>query len=93
MNGRELVEWINDEDFGRKMAGAYLAGFLHGQVACESRVSEFLIPLNIHNDLSVADLIDFVINVARENPECLELDVGTFMYAVFEKKLTPGYGQ
>ena len=65
----------------------------YAQMSTGPRVSEFLIPLNIHNDLSVADLIDFVINVARENPECLELDVGTFMYAVFEKKLTPGYGQ
>ena len=88
MNGKELVDWIRDEDHGRRMAGVYLAGFLHGQIACEARVAEFSTILEIPYDFSASEIIELVLKVAHEDPDLLDLDIGTFMYAVFDKELS-----
>lgn len=85
MNGSTLLEWLNDENYGRRLAGVYLAGYMHGQVACESRVESFKVPLAIPPNLDVALLIDAVRIIANNKPELLSLDVATFMYAVFER--------
>ena len=84
MTGKELIDWLDDEQYGRKMAGSYLAGFIHGQVACESRATEFNLKLNIPNSLDVPLLIKYVRSSAGKSPELLNLDVATFMFAVFE---------
>jgi len=89
MNGSTLLEWLNDESYGRRLAGAYLAGFIHGQVSCESRVESFQLPLEIPTNLDVASLISAVRRVAEEKPELLTLDIAIFMYAVFEQSYQP----
>lgn len=89
MTGSTLLEWLNDESYGRRLAGAYLSGFMHGQVTCESRAESFKVPLAIPPELDVALLSNAVRRVANENPELLNLDVATFMYAVFERSYQP----
>lgn len=84
MNGRDLLDWLNDEDYGRRLAGVYLSGFLQGQLACEARVKEFSDLLDIPRDLDVPQLIEIVRGVAAKKPEILDLETPTFMYAVFE---------
>ena len=84
MKGNVLLEWLDDRGEGRSLVGAYLAGFLHGQIACEARAESFKLPLSIPSSLDVPLLINEVRKIAAEKPELLSLDVGTFMYAVFE---------
>jgi hypothetical protein len=86
MNGLELVEMCKEADgLAARVSGAYLAGFIHGHIAADSRISEDKRELSIPNDLDVNRLKEIVIMSQQENPEWLELDVGTFFYAIFQK--------
>ena len=87
MKARELVEWLADEYLGRKIAGMYLAGYLHGQVGCESRLTNSLTSPNMPYDLDVAQIVERVTKAAIDHPDNLDLDVPTFMYAVFDELL------
>ena len=85
MNGSELVEMCYEEGLGARVSGSYLAGFIHGHIAADARRTEKERIINIPNNLDAIQLKKVVIKSAQEYPELLELDAGTFMYAIFEK--------
>ena len=86
MNGSELVNMCYANDgLEARVSGSYLAGFIHGHIAADARIPNELKEIFIPNNLDANQLKKIVIETAKENPEWLDLDVGTFLYAIFDK--------